>query len=139
MHSFINIFTLLIICTPLIACTSISKRKHDREQYLNSFIGQSTETIRQNFDLHHINMNAPTQMAVVNQKLIIKFERIITTPVPTPAIFQMGKISTSGSSPQIVQSGSLANGERNFMPCYIIYDLDQNNIAQSYKLKGRAC
>lgn len=121
------------------ACTSISKRKYDREQYLNSFIGQSTENIRQNFDLHHINMNAPTQIAVKNQQLIIKFERIITTPVPTPAIFQMGEMSISGSAPHIIQSGSLANGERNFMPCYIIYELDQNNIAKSYKLKGRAC
>ncbi|SPL72331.1 hypothetical protein KPC_3509 [Acinetobacter stercoris] len=63
---------------------------------------------------------------------IYDFERILTTPVPVPMVTD-GRQRLAAT-----QIGSLANSERTFMPCYIIYDLD-NNIAQSFKTVGKAC
>lgn len=130
-----KIIIVSCIASSLIACTSMRQNKQLRNQYLNSFIGQSSEAIQQNFNIEAINIHATMQKQLSNQKFIIKYEREIHTPVPTPMIvaFQVGNREVSST-----QSGSIANAERTMAPCYIIYDLE-NNIAKSYHLKGRAC
>ena len=132
MYHFLIKILIISLSTILISCTTISKRKSERNQYLQSFIGQSSDLIQQNFDLSKIGIHAKTISAINKNQLIFKFERILTTPVPVPMVTD-GRQRLAAT-----QIGSLANSERTFMPCYIICDLD-NNIAQSFKTVGKAC
>lgn len=130
-----KIIIVSCIASSLIACTSMRQNKQLRNQYLNSFIGQSIEAIQQNFNIEAMNIHSTMQKKLSNQQFIIKYEREIHTPIPTPMT-----VTTFGNSRAFTstQLGSLANAERTMAPCYIIYDLE-NNIAKSYHLKGRAC
>lgn len=130
-HSLTSILLSLLSICSLTACTTTSQ--FDRELYLKSFIGKSSEYIYNNLDLSKIGYQV-NQAPVLNQnQLAYSIERTLMIPIP----MTQPTISGTGVIP-IPVTASSTQGYEATLQCRIVFQLN-NNIAQSVSYTGQTC
>lgn len=119
----------------LTACAHTPSPQASLPTYLDQFIGQSSENLQQNLNLQQFGFqSSKNPYSKSNQHLTYKIDRPMTIPIPT---FTGGLGGGSGTAP-IVQHGSLTNTYNLDMPCYIVFQLE-NNVIRQWSYKGKAC
>ncbi|HJF28810.1 MAG TPA: hypothetical protein K8V79_11365 [Acinetobacter lwoffii] len=130
--SSLGLFTALLFS--LSACTSpLSSSQIDREAYLQSFIGQSSELIDQNLDLKRLGYQQISEPHLSEQQLSYIVQRPLTIPLPIAQFPAAG----TGAVP-IPTNISPVTGYDVNLQCKISFLL-KNNIATAVRTTGRTC
>ncbi|TQR68161.1 hypothetical protein [Acinetobacter sp. RF14B] len=130
--SSLGLFTALLFS--LSACTSpLSSSQIDREAYLQSLIGQSSEQIDQNLDLKRLGYQQISGPHLSGQQLSYIVQRPLTIPLPIAQFPAAG----TGAVP-IPTNISPVTGYDVNLQCKISFLL-KNNIATAVRTTGRTC
>ena len=130
--SSLGLFTALLFS--LSACTSpLSSSQIDREAYLQSFIGQSSELIDQNLDLKRLGYQQISEPHLSEQQLSYIVQRPLTIPLPIAQFPAAG----TGAVP-IPTNISPVTGYDVNLQCKISFLL-KDNIATAVRTTGRTC
>ena len=130
--SSLGLFTALLFS--LSACASpLSSSQIDREAYLQSFIGQSSELIDQNLDLKRLGYQQISGPHLSEQQLSYIVQRPLTIPLPIAQFPAAG----TGAVP-IPTNISPVTGYDVNLQCKISFLL-KNNIATAVRTTGRTC
>lgn len=128
----LGLFTALLFS--LSACTSpLSSSQIDREAYLQSFIGQSSELIDQNLDLKRLGYQQISEPHLSEQQLSYIVQRPLTIPLPIAQFPAAG----TGAVP-IPTNISPVTGYDVNLQCKISFLL-KDNIATAVRTTGRTC
>lgn len=128
---------VLVIGTSFLftACVHTPSPQISLPTYLDQFIGKTSTELKQNLDFQQFGFQSQKKPYVEsNQHITYKIDRPMTIPIPT---FTGGLGGGSGTAP-IVPHGSLTNTYNLDMPCYIVFQLE-NNIIRQWNYKGKAC
>ena len=132
-HSSAFILLTLLSVFILTACSTTTTSQFDRELYLQSFLGKSSEYIYNNLDLTKMGYQ-PRQAPVLDQQqLVYRIERTLMIPMP----MSQPTMTSTGVIP-IPVSANTTQGYDASLQCQIVFLL-KNNIAQSVTYTGRTC
>jgi hypothetical protein len=120
------------ICLYLSACATSPSSSVQLQQYLQGYIGQSSQRIMQNFDLSTLGY-APAQLVKHNQEVLIySIPRTVNIPIPIPQA-----PNSVGEAPIYIPSNS-AQQYSTDLSCRILFQL-KNDIATSVQYSQRTC
>ncbi|ANF80971.1 hypothetical protein A3K93_01395 [Acinetobacter sp. NCu2D-2] len=130
----LNHSVILLAFSMIAGCTSTpSMNSHDRELYLNSFVGQSSEYIYNHLDLSKMGYEQSQPPELSPSALSYHIERKLFIPMSVPQSSAGG----TGTVP-IPIANSRADGYDTSLSCQIVFPL-KDNIAQSVSYTGRTC
>lgn len=119
-----------VLISSLTACHTLTTNQFDRELYLQSFIGQSSQFIYSHLDLTKIGYQSNSEPTLTSHQLSYSIQRQLMIPIsvaqfPTAGIGSVPIPSTSQSYDVELQ-------------CRIVFQL-KDNIATSVTSTGRTC
>lgn len=114
-------------------CTSHPRQSIDLQEYLKSFLGKSSSTIRQDINLRSLGFQVSSAPQKTPNQLIYTILRPLNIPIP-----MVTNVDMRGNSVAI-QSGNLSGNsyDVNFN-CKVIFQL-KDDIAESIQYEGKAC
>ncbi|MNY86865.1 hypothetical protein Q4S33_06345 [Acinetobacter calcoaceticus] len=124
---------LCLIIMNMNGCTSHLRQSIDLQEYLKSFLGKSSATIRQDINLRSLGFQVSSAPQKTPNQLIYTILRPLNIPIP-----MVTNVDMKGNSVAI-QSGNLGGNsyDVNFN-CKVIFQL-KNDIAESIQYEGKAC
>lgn len=124
---------LCLIIINVNGCTSHPRQSIDLQEYLKSFLGKSSTTIRQDINLRNLGFQVANAPQKTPNQLIYTILRPLNIPIP-----MVTNVDMRGNSVAI-QSGNLGGNsyDVNFN-CKVIFQLN-NDIAESIQYEGKAC
>ena len=124
-----------VLCFALLlqACATSSQPKVNLSEYLQQFIGQSAQNIRQNIDLKSLGYQTLDQPSLLNNQLSYTILRPINIPTP-----MVSNVDIGGTAVPLQLSNRSANSYDVNFNCKIIFNL-KNQIAESIQYEGKAC
>jgi len=124
---------LCLIIINVNGCTSHPRQSIDLQEYLKSFLGKSSATIRQDINLRSLGFQVSSAPQKTPNQLIYTILRPLNIPIP-----MVTNVDMRGNSVAI-QSGNLGGNsyDVNFN-CKVIFQL-KNDIAESIQYEGKAC
>lgn len=136
MHTQLSCFKPLfasILMMLLTSCSSMPVSQSDREVYLQSFIGQTSQSIYSNLDLAKIGYQQSLEPVLTPQGLTYSIQRSVMIPLSVAQF----PVAGTGSVP----IPSTANASQSYdieLQCRIVFQL-KDNIATSVSSTGRTC
>lgn len=125
---------LFLIILSLQTYTTAYQNPTSLPDYLQLFIGQSATIIQQQFDLKPLGFRTIAQPIKQSNQLIYTVIRPIRIPIPIAQSAELGA--------QNIPIQSAGNTDSTYdlnLKCYIIFELDQQQIARSIRYEGKAC
>ncbi|WP_433847348.1 hypothetical protein [Acinetobacter proteolyticus] len=129
-------YKYLLFCT-LVGLQACATSKHPNislPDYLKPFIGQSAQTIQQQLDLKPLGFQTLAQPVKQNNQLIYTVIRPVRIPIPIAQSTELG-----AQNIPIQSAGNAGSAYDLNLKCHIIFELNQQQIAQSIRYEGKAC
>lgn len=126
-------YRIYLVSTLLLlqGCSTPGWQSVQLQDYLQPYLGQSADQIQQNLNLRSLGFQTLKQPQRTNKNLVFTVLRPMSIPVP----MNMGISDGSRLSTKMTYSQSY---DVNFY-CHIIFELDQQQVAQSIRYEGKAC
>ncbi|WP_436898866.1 hypothetical protein [Acinetobacter gyllenbergii] len=119
-------------------CSTPGWQSVQLQDYLQPYLGQSADQIQQNLNLRSLGFQTLKQPQRTNKNLVFTVLRPINIPVPIAQSFGNASSPMNGS----VRLGSVSTSQQSYdvnFYCHIIFELDQQQVAQSIRYEGKAC
>ncbi|MCU4414374.1 hypothetical protein KTH71_10060 [Acinetobacter sp. WU_MDCI_Axc73] len=113
----------------LSACTTTGWKSNNLNEYLQQFVGQTSQQVQQTINLKSLGYQTAQKPTLQSDQLTYTVIRSLNIPTPTARSFDGMTIQTGASG---------ANSYNLNIQCNIVFLL-KNNIVQSYQYQGRAC
>ncbi len=128
-----RLFFIVALSIFLYACSTMPISQFDREQYLQSFIGQTSQSIYSNLDLTQIGYEQSQEPVLIAHQLTYIIQRSVMIPLSVA----QSPVTGTGSIP-IPNTATASQRYDVELQCRIVFQL-KDNIATSVAYTGRTC